>query len=277
MSKNLPLAVRQIENHLEISTRHHKADMKVSNHWHDYFEFEAVLYGEYEHNFNTKMHIAKRGSAWITSYLDCHSLKCLSDATLINISFTEQEIDSELVDFLSVRTGGFLCEFDEEEIAQIKRLCDVADENLSKKDAFWHCYVKSALEQIIISAVRKGSKGESSVCKTPPKLLQSVMSYLHQNYKNDVSLSTVAEKFGVSSGHLGLIFSENFGTSYNSYVNKLRLRYACNMLQNSSLCTKEIAKECGFNSTEYFYYIFKKHMSQTPKEYRNSKNCEQLS
>lgn len=271
MSKNLPLAVKQIENHLEISTRYHKIGMKIPNHWHDYFEFEAVICGEYEHNFGGEKLFAKRGSAWITSYLDYHSLECLSDATLINISFTEQEIDSELVDFLSVRAGGLLCEFDEAEISEIKHLCDVARENLSKKEVFWQCSVKGALEQIIIGAIRKGTNNDSCARKTPPKLLQSVMSYLHQNYRYDVSLSTVAEKFGVSSGHLGLIFSENFGSSYNSYVNRIRLRHACNMLENSNLCTKEIAVECGFNSTEYFYYIFKKHMSQTPREYRNFK------
>ncbi len=271
MSENLPLAVRHIENHLEISTRYHKIGSTIPNHWHDYFEFETVLCGEYEHSFGEKHLRAKRGSAWIASYLDCHSLKCLSDATIINISFTAQEIDRELVDFLSVRAGGLLCEFDEEEVYEIEHLYNIAKENLKKKEAFWHCSVKSALEQIIICAIRKGTKSDPYVRKTPPKLLQSVMSYLHQNYKYDVSLSTVAEKFGVSSGHLGLIFSENFGTSYNSYVSKIRLRHACNMLENSNLCTKEIATECGFNSTEYFYYTFKKHMLQTPKEYRDFK------
>lgn len=270
MHKDYYITVKQIENHLEISTRYHKKGPVSPNHWHDYFEFEMVFDGEYEHTVAGEKRIAKRGSAWIMSYLDYHSLCCTSDTILINISFTGEDIDSEIVDCLSSSAGGILCEFDEETTEKILGLCERARSEMLQKPPLWKSSVTGAVEEILISAIRNSAEKTGNTGQSTPKLLQSVTSFLRKNYKGDISLSTVAKEFGVSSGYLGLIFGKNFGTSYNSYVTRIRLRHACNMLTHSDLSTKEIAKECGFNSNEYFFYSFRKNLEMTPKEYRNT-------
>lgn len=268
MLNNHYTTVKHIENHLEISTRYHKRGPVSPNHWHDYFEFEMVLDGIYEHTVGGEKRIAKRGSAWIMSYLDYHSLSCAKDAILINISFTGEDIDGEIVDFLSSATGGVLCEFDEETTEKILGLCEKARSEILEKNPLWKCSAIGAVEDILITAIRNCAKKAGSTAQNTPKLLQSVTSYLRQNYKGDICLGTISKRFDVSAGHLGLIFSKSFGMNYNTYVNRIRLRHACNMLTNSNLSTKEIANECGFNSVEYFFYVFRKHLSCTPNDYR---------
>jgi len=269
MHKDYYIAVKQIENYLEISTRYHKKGPVSPNHWHDYFEFEIVLDGEYEHTVGGEKRVAKRTSAWIMSYLDYHSLHCNTDAILINISFTGEDMDREIVEFLSSVTGGILCEFDEATTEKILGLCEKARSEMLEKSPLWKCSAIGSVEEILVTAIRNSVERTGNTQSTP-KLLQSVTAYLRQNYKNDISLSSVAKHFGISSGHLGLIFGKNFGTSYNNYVNRIRLRLACNMLTHSNLSTKEIAKECGFNSNEYFFYAFKKNLDITPGEYRKT-------
>ncbi len=270
MIKNPYTTVKQISNRLEISTRYHKKGPVSPNHWHDYFEFEMVLDGCYEHTVAGEKRTAKRGSAWIMSYLDYHSLHCTADTILINISFTGEDIDSEIVDYLSSSAGGILCEFDEKTTERILGLCERARSELMETPPLWKSSVTGAVEEILITAIRNSARKTENAGQNAPKLLQSVTSYLHKNYKGDLTLSNVAKEFGVSSGHLGLIFGKTFGTSYNNYVNRIRLRRACNMLTNSTLSTKEIAFECGFNSVEYFFYIFKKHLDMTPNGYRTT-------
>ena len=269
MHKNYYITVKQIENYLEISTRYHKRGPLNPNHWHDYYEFEMVVEGEYEHIVAGEKRLAKRGSAWIMSHLDYHSLACTKDAILINISFTGEDIHSEITKTLSAGAGGFLCEFDDETVEKILGLCEKARIEMLEKPPLWKSSVTNSVEDILVTTIRnaerKSDSGENS-----PKLLQSVMSYLRKNYKGDLSLSTVSKRFDVSAGHLGLLFSKNLATNYNSYVTRIRLRHACNMLTNSALSTKEIARECGFNSNEYFFYSFKKHLDMTPGEYRKA-------
>lgn len=270
MQNSSHLTVKQIKNHLEISTRYHRPGHVMSNHWHDYFEFEMVLDGAYEHTVSGEKKIAERGSAWIMTPLDYHSLTCLSDTILVNISFTGEDIDSEITNLLSSSAGGFLCEFDEETTANILNKCERARREMADKPPLWDCSVTNIVEDIIVTAIRNAlSKKEFTYRNTPP-LLQSVTAYLHKNHKSDLSLSTVAKVFGISPGHLGMIFGKTFGTSYNSYVTRIRLRHACNLLTNSNLSTKEIAFQCGFNSIEYFFYSFRKHLDTTPKEYRTN-------
>ena len=102
----------------------------------------------------------------------------------------------------------------------------------------------------------------------PSGVVQSAASFLHKNYKYDTSLSTVAEKCYVSPGHLGFLFKKTFGISYNSYVNRIRMKHACDMLSSSGLAIKDIARECGYNSQEHFFYTFKKLFGCTPLDYR---------
>lgn len=268
MNKDYYITVKQIENYLEISTRYHKKGPVSPNHWHDYFEFEMVLDGTYEHTVGGEKRIAKRGSAWIMSYLDYHQLHCTDDAILINISFTGEDIDKELVDSLSSVTGGIFCEFDDETTEKILGLCEKARSEMLEKSPLWKCSAIGAVEDILITVIRNCAKNAGNAAQNTPKLLQSVTNHLRQNYKGDISLSTVAKHFGLSAGHLGLIFGKNFGTSYNNYVNRVRLRHACNMLTYSNLSTREIACQCGFNSVEYFFYVFKKHLFCTPNDYR---------
>jgi len=54
------------------------------------------------------------------------------------------------------------------------------------------------------------------------------------------------------------------------YLNNLRLKHACNMLINTNEPISIIARESGYNSTEYFLYIFKKYMLTSPAKYRNA-------
>ncbi len=270
MKKSSYSPLKRIDNNLEISTRYHYKGPVSPNHWHDFFEFEIVLDGMYEHTPLGEKRIAKRGSAWVMSYLDYHSLDCLSDAILINISFTGEGIDRRITDIISSSAGGILCEFDEQTTEYILERCQKARQLLSEKPILWECSVTGYIEDILICAIRSSAENKPCGSLDMPKLLQSVTSYLHKNYKKKLSLASVAKEFDVSAGHLGLVFVKALGISYNDYINRIRLRHACDMLSGSDLPTKEIAGECGFNSAEYFFYVFKKSMGMTPKKYREN-------
>ncbi|NQZ58297.1 MAG: helix-turn-helix transcriptional regulator, partial [Lentisphaeraceae bacterium] len=52
------------------------------------------------------------------------------------------------------------------------------------------------------------------------------------------------------------------------FINKIRIDNACEKLIRSNDTLSTIALECGFFDHSYFSKIFKKHMAQTPGEYR---------
>lgn len=270
MSKNNDNAMWIIDNNLEISSRNHEKGPVVQSHWHDYFEFEIVTGGTYLNTISGQTHTAKRGCAWIMTYLDYHSVDCTEDSSLINISFTSDAVRSEISDILSGSPGGFLCEFEEDEAEFIISLCEQAEKEQENKSRLWKNAAGGLVENILIRTIRKSSEKSASEQDKAPRLLQSVISHINKNFKSDVSISATSKKFAISPGRLGLIFSKNFGLSYNEYVNRVRLRHACNLLSGTDLTAKQIAFDCGYSSVEYFFYVFKKELETTPGEYRNS-------
>lgn len=236
-------------------------------HWHDYFELEIVLSGKGEHTHNNVKYKTERGSAFLLSYCDFHSFAFLTDVKLLNIRFCEDLLDKELSDFISVGFHQFSCVFEEEELQQILKCAQELFEEKEKKDAFWEINMKNLISQIVITIIRK-SKTEK--INTLPSMVQKAVSYLYQNYRSDISLEQLAEKLSVSPNHLGMLFKKNTGVSFNEYLNRIRLKYACNLLKTSDLSIKEIAFSSGYNSAEYFLSVFKKKLLITPNAYRTN-------
>ena len=64
------------------------------------------------------------------------------------------------------------------------------------------------------------------------------------------------------------MFAKELGVSLISYVNMIKIRAACAMLEANKLSLTEIALECGFNSSSYFCKVFKREVGVSPKAYR---------
>lgn len=269
MAKTADNIVKQIKDHCEISIHSHTPGAVVDTHWHDYFELEIMLEGSYEHICNGKKYISKRGDAWMMSYFDHHSLRALTPTKVINIGFTPNYIPNEISNYIA-SCNNLLCSFDEDTTEYIYGRCNKFLEEYNNKSAFYRYNCSSMLLEIIISTIRAFDGDNTKDTPCLPGILQAIIPYLYKNFGGDVTLSTVAGNFYVSPGHLGFLFKKTFGTSYNNYVNRIRMKHACDMLISSDMPIREIALKSGYNSQEHFFYTFNKHFGCTPLSYRTS-------
>ena len=87
----------------------------------------------------------------------------------------------------------------------------------------------------------------------------------------DASLNreTLAKKFSTNRSRIAeAIKSGSDGMGVMEYINKLRIEYACALLeQKQKLSVRQLAEQCGFNSYSSFYRIFKEHTGMTPNDY----------
>ena len=103
-----------------------------------------------------------------------------------------------------------------------------------------------------------------------PKKFKSVMNYIDNNFTGNLSLAVIANEFSMSPSYLGKLFKSNMNISYNSYINKKRINYACQLLTQTTMGYDEISKNSGFSNTSYFFITFKKLLGITPSEYKAS-------
>ncbi|MBR5156837.1 MAG: AraC family transcriptional regulator [Clostridia bacterium] len=98
--------------------------------------------------------------------------------------------------------------------------------------------------------------------------LSDVISYINNNFTNDITVDSIAQHFFLSKSQLSHSFSKSMGISLKSYIAQKRIIYAKELMNTSKKLT-EIAFESGFNDYSVFYKAFYRALGVTPSEYRN--------
>lgn len=100
-------------------------------------------------------------------------------------------------------------------------------------------------------------------------LVRSATSFLITHYKQKLTLQDIADHVGISSYHLGRLFKQETSKTPRSYLEKIRVDKAANLLKSTDRTHLEICYEVGFQSPSNFYKAFRRLINCTPGEYRN--------
>jgi YesN/AraC family two-component response regulator len=241
-----------------------KDGYKSAEHWHSFLEFEMVVDGSGTHIINGKEQKISRGDAWLINYSGNHNVISNTHLTIANISFSEDMLDTTLRNFIFVY-GSPSCTFCEEDT---QRIVDSASRLSKEKDnIFSYQLASSIINEVLILLIRNcGITSEY----LPPSI-QTAAAIVHKNFRNDISLASVANEMSLTPNYLGSVFKKSTGVTFNVYLNNLRFKHAAKLLKTSDLSIKEIAFESGFYSSEYFCDAFKRKFGITPGKYRKSK------
>lgn len=104
----------------------------------------------------------------------------------------------------------------------------------------------------------------------PPGRIPKLMYYIHQNFKDDISLEKAASVSGLQIHAFCRYFKSLTNRTFSEFLNDVRIGYACKLLQQSELSITQIALECGYNNISYFNRCFKKINKISPKDFRDS-------
>lgn len=100
------------------------------------------------------------------------------------------------------------------------------------------------------------------------KRIVKIHEYLMEHYREDIELSLIAKLVHLAPGSLCRFFKSETGETLIDYLNKIKVDYACNMLENSALSVTDVCFDCGFNNVSHFNKQFKKIKGLTPLSYR---------
>ncbi|MDB5053705.1 MAG: two component transcriptional regulator, AraC family [Bacilli bacterium] len=87
-------------------------------------------------------------------------------------------------------------------------------------------------------------------------------------YKEDLSLSEVAEQLKVDPNYLSKLLKKELGKSFIDCLTDIRIKKAIQYLNDPNPKIYEIAEKVGYNSQHYFSHTFKKITGFSPLEYR---------
>lgn len=99
-------------------------------------------------------------------------------------------------------------------------------------------------------------------------VMDDIVYYIEHNYHTNLKLEIIASLFGYNSSYLGKIFNKTVGESFNTYVDRIRINHAIELLNSGDLKVYEIADRVGYRNVDYFHKKFKKYVGCSPAEYR---------
>ncbi|MDF3129212.1 AraC family transcriptional regulator [Kiritimatiellaeota bacterium B1221] len=136
----------------------------------------------------------------------------------------------------------------------------------------------SELEEVTFTSLRdvvsllggeQGSGGQSEV-------VAKAIRFLGEHHAEPVSLKELSEAVHVSSSHLARRFRAEMGVSVMTYLHRLRITHAKQLLAESNDTVLSVALDCGFESPEHFHRIFKRITQTTPRRYRMDARVDRI-
>jgi len=95
-----------------------------------------------------------------------------------------------------------------------------------------------------------------------------IISYVNNNYNENLKLETLARLFNYNCAYLGKCFKKNTGKNFHTYLDTLRIDTAKEMLRNTGMKVYEISNTVGYASTDCFYSKFRKYTGKSPLIFR---------
>lgn len=123
---------------------------------------------------------------------------------------------------------------------------------------------------VILSKLMKQLQLKKNSGAPVEHLTQKIVQYIGENFKQDITLDTLAQEFSVSKFYISHIFSEKIKINFRNYLALIRAEYAAGLIRSTSDSITNICSCSGFTSQRTFNRAFKQIYGMTPREYKNN-------
>lgn len=101
------------------------------------------------------------------------------------------------------------------------------------------------------------------------QLYQELLDYLQENFADSsLSLASLSMQFHMTESYLSTFIKEQFGETFSTYIELLRINKANMLLEKGKLSVNEIAKAVGYTSSNSFGRAYKRVMGFSPSSFK---------
>lgn len=248
-----------------------------TTHYHNNFEIIFVTKGTSTFLIENKKIKAKKNSLVLLSNLENHSMTIdetpyeryvVSVDNLLKINLLPSEI---YIKILQNRPKDFpyIFEFNNEDADVIVNILKLLLKEESSKNYSEHLS-NLLINQLLIMVFRSNPDFFKNTKTEFEKTIYNIQDYINENYKEDINLDLIENKFYINKYEVSRNFKKITGYNFKTYLILVRLSKAKDLLVNSNLTIAEISDRIGYGSESLFVRMFKKYENTTPTKYRRS-------
>ncbi|MBR1628156.1 MAG: helix-turn-helix transcriptional regulator [Lachnospiraceae bacterium] len=135
-------------------------------------------------------------------------------------------------------------------------------------------YQEETIPHLIVSLLlilaRKNSDAQNIKQGSRPKgeWIRNCLRFMENHYAEDISIREIASCIHMGETRFRELFIKSMRMTPLDYLNSIRIRNACVMLQESDLSIEMIAFKCGFSTLSTFNRNFRRYMGASPSKWR---------
>ncbi len=244
-------------------------ETRYPSHFHKKTEITYMKVGTCSSIINQTQYFAEKDDILYVPEYYPHSYETSSNARRLLITPT-QDLKIDVENFLNKRT--FPCLLSDKEYNRTKILPILNDIIKAQNDKNIDAASKSLIIKGYINAFYGMLLARYKNCLVEQikqaEMLTNVLIYLEENYKNDITLDELANKFGYNKYYFSKLFNTCVGDNLKNYVNNIRVKkFARIYAEDTHANITHLALTLGFDSMPSFYRAFKRFYHCSPKEY----------
>ncbi len=105
----------------------------------------------------------------------------------------------------------------------------------------------------------------------PPEL-ERMMQYVAMHVSQPLSLCDLVDFSGLSAATVGRMYRKHLHTTPVAWIQQRKMTQAGALLRTRRLSVVEVGEQVGIPDPHYFTKCFRKHMGQSPRDYRRSRH-----
>ena len=249
---------------------------KFKYHCHDFIELSIIIDGVADYYVEGSEYTLRKGHVLISNPGTYH--KVIADreinSTQLHIAINKLQLSTIKENFIDTKGKGPILTLKKYKDEFFNCCREIVMEQ-EKKEMGHPLMLKALIMKLLIILCREiegeeainSSKYHCSFASSEKRnMVQSIVEYMEKSYKEEISLDTIAKNMYVSPVYISKIFKEEVGDSPINYLIKIRLAKAEELLKESTMSIKAVAKSVGYSDAYHFSKLFKKYYGVSPSQ-----------
>jgi AraC-like DNA-binding protein len=251
-------------------------------HDHEFLELAYVLHGSAEHQMGTQTSTIREGDFLMVDLGSLHGYRGGQELEIINCLFAPEYVDRALVNCPSLQAvlSTSLRQFGGDTLGDgpadcimhdtdgtIRPLMEAMLREYEQKQPGYLEIVRCHLIEILVHAVRMHPTGTTAHCHP---VVAAIADELQAACEQPFSLDALGRRYGYTPQYISSLFHQETGVSLTSYLQRLRVEKACQLLVHTSDTIAAVARLVGYDDAKHFTELFRRYMGMSPRELRKT-------
>lgn len=170
------------------------------------------------------------------------------------------------------------CVFTAEEATEIIQLVRIILNEMENKAPHYKTIVRALFTSLFPMIIRRLPETAESMTREGthrPERISPAITYIEENYMNDIFVEELAALCHVSVTHLRRLFHQSLGWSPQEYVHVVRIGHACDILFNEDCSVTDVANRVGYTAPSSLTRQFRLMYGISPNQWRQKARREE--